>query len=193
MLVESLLQSRPVGIVLMATDYHNKPVNGFERMTCGGYHAGHPWYYLLGGVVPTPKQIRNEVVGSGYRGYMAEDIDIAAKRAEPKRSEALRNKIRAKVLDGLRSDISRYRQVAFKLHEHPRISATCGKEVISCDNIHTAMSLKHAHIYNGFISIRPTMIRMAFSSKLVFSKSNSNVLTTSRTAPTLCAARMTAG
>jgi len=133
----------------MATIYNNEPTKGFKRLTCGGYHAGHPWYYLLGGAVPTLKQIRNEAVGSGYRGYMAEDIDAAAKRAEPKRSEELR-KIRAKVLDDLRSDISRYRQVTFKLHTHRRISAVCENDIISCDDIHTAMSLKHAHIYNGF-------------------------------------------
>lgn len=133
----------------MATIYNNEPVKGFKRLICGGYHAGHPWYYLHGGRVPTFKQIRNEAVGSGYRGYMAEDIDTAAKRAEPKRSEALR-KIRAKVLGDLRRDISRYRQVTFKLHDHRRISKICKQKALSCDDIHTAMSLKHAHIYNGF-------------------------------------------
>ncbi len=133
----------------MATICNNEPIEDFKRLTCGGYHAGHPWYYLLGGAVPTLKQIRSEAAGSGYRGYMAEDIDNAAKRAEPKRSETLR-KIRVKVLNDLRNDISRYRQVTFKLHAHRRISAICEEEVISCDDIHTAMSLKHAHIYNGF-------------------------------------------
>jgi len=133
----------------MATNYNNKPVKDFKRLTCGGYHTGHPWYYLLGGMVPTLKQIRNEAIGSGYRGYMAEDIDTGANKAEPKRSEALR-KIKAKVLDDLRGDISHYRQVTFKLHAHRRISATCEKEISSCDEIHTSMSLKHAHIYNGF-------------------------------------------
>jgi len=72
-----------------------------------------------------------------------------AKRAEPKRSEDLR-KIRAKVIDDLYSDISRYRQVTFKLRAHRRDSTTNDLEAISCDDIHVSMSLKHAHIYNGF-------------------------------------------
>ncbi len=133
----------------MAIIHHNEPAKSFKRLTCGGYNAGHPWYYLLGGVVPTLKQIRNEAVGSFYRGYMAGDIDAAAKRAEPNRSEVLR-KIKAKILDDLHSDISCYRKVAFNLHAHRRIAAKCKSEVISCDDIHTAMSLKNAHIYNGF-------------------------------------------
>jgi len=31
-----------------------------------------------------------------------------------------------------------------------RVSETCKRDAIACDDIHVSMSLKHAHIYNGF-------------------------------------------
>jgi len=123
--------------------------NGYKKLSRGGYHAGHPWYYFLGGKVPTPKQIRNEAACSSYRGYMAADIETISKRDEPRRSEGLR-KIRAKVMDDLRCDVSRYRELARKLHNYRRVSETCERDAIACDDIHVSMSLKHAHIFNDF-------------------------------------------
>lgn len=113
-----------------------------------GYHSGHPWYYLLGGKVLTPKEIRDCVAAGTYRGYRADDIRTLAKKPEPQRSTAIR-KIRAQVTDELKADIARYRQYVFALHAHRR--TTDGLETPrSCDDIHTAVSLKHNHIVNGF-------------------------------------------
>lgn len=48
-----------------------------------GYHAGHPWYYLLGGDVPTPKQIQAAAAASDYCGYMAEELSKIDRQCEP--------------------------------------------------------------------------------------------------------------
>lgn len=119
-----------------------------ERYSHRGYNAGHPWYYLLGGKVLTPKEIRESVIAGSYRGYRADDIRTVANKCEPKRSEALRN-IRQEVMRELKTDIARYRQCVFQLHEYRR--ATDGLPVPNvCADVHTAVSLKHNHIVNGF-------------------------------------------
>lgn len=113
-----------------------------------GYNAGHPWYYLLGGKVLTPKEIRDYVLANSYRGYRADDIRAIANRCEPQRSEAIR-KIRMETLRELKADISRYRQCVFQLHEYRR--ATDGLPVPNvCVDVHTAVGLKQSHIINGF-------------------------------------------
>ena len=61
-----------------------------RTLTPDDYHPGHPWYYLLGGVPPFPKQIMLKVEDSGYRGYRQQYIEEAATKAEPARSAALR-------------------------------------------------------------------------------------------------------
>lgn len=111
------------------------------------YSAGHPWYYYLGGPVLSPKQIRAEVNEDSYLGYIS-TIDEADQRAEPERSHELR-KIRNQVLCELKRDLSRYREVVFKLHAHRREHEN--EEIgLSCDHVHTNVSLKHNHLYNGF-------------------------------------------
>ncbi|MEM7069357.1 MAG: hypothetical protein AAF478_10785 [Pseudomonadota bacterium] len=49
----------------------------------------------------------------------------------------------------LNSDLSDYRVVARKLNQHRK---TQGWETppTCCDDVHTDMSLKYAHLYNGF-------------------------------------------
>ena len=113
-----------------------------------GYNSGHPWYYLLGGKALAPKQIRDCAKASSYRGYREEKILAAGNKAEPKRSEALR-KIRREVMNDLTKDISVYRHCVFELNDHRRNHGEATNPV-SCDDVHTAMSLKHNHIYNGF-------------------------------------------
>ena len=78
------------------------------EFTRGGYGAGHPWYYKLGGKVLSPKQIRQSVRHSGYQGSMRADIEAADDKSEPQRSNALRA-IKTKVLDDLVADLSGYR------------------------------------------------------------------------------------
>jgi len=110
------------------------------------YQTSHPWYYVLGGKVLKPSQIKENVIKSAYQGYLAEDIEIAARKSEPQRSIALR-KIKDSVNKRLYFDLSRYREVTRELHMHRKKSIT--KEP-QCDSIHTSLSLKHNHIYNGF-------------------------------------------
>lgn len=116
-----------------------------------GYGPGHPWYYILGGAVLSPKQIRAEVIRRGYRGCSVYDIDKADAKSEPQRSEQLR-RIRAKAKEALRNDLSRYREVARELHQH-RKQLQHGEHEPQCENVHTSMSLKHNHIYNDFAHI----------------------------------------
>jgi len=113
-----------------------------------GYNAGHPWYYLLGGLVPTPKQIRAHVRSCDYHGYLTDKIIAASRKHEPQRSEALRA-IRSKVMAQLRHDLSRYRQVAHELRQH-RLHSPVDLERPVCLDVHTNISLKFAHIYNDF-------------------------------------------
>lgn len=116
--------------------------------TYGAYNFGHPWCYLLGNSVLTPKQIQQSVRSSSYRGYRQDEVLAASNRCEPKRSQLLRE-IRQQIIDELGKDISRYRKCVFELrryweqHGIPE-NPTC------CDDIHVAVSLKHNHIYNGF-------------------------------------------
>ncbi|MBL4877172.1 MAG: hypothetical protein JKY10_11865 [Cohaesibacteraceae bacterium] len=117
-----------------------------------GYKPGHPWYYRLGGKIPSPKQIEAYAMSAEYRGYLAGDINDAMNRVEPQRSAALR-KIRTKVIADLRKDMSCYRGFACKLRRF-RSDNSVKLDEHGCDNIHTAMSLKFAHIYNGFANLK---------------------------------------
>lgn len=112
------------------------------------YLPGHPWYYLLGGPVLMPSAIREAASRSTYHGYRAADIDKVDAMQEPKRSAALRA-IREEVLAELRRDLSRYREVACKLRRYRRETAHEPFPDISAD-VHTAISLKHNHLYNDF-------------------------------------------
>ncbi|ETW11288.1 hypothetical protein ATO8_17510 [Roseivivax marinus] len=113
-----------------------------------GYRPGHPWYYLLGGEVLPPKVIRLEARLAEYKGYRQEEILSAARRPEPQRTRLL-NKIRDEVSQSLKANISRYREVARELHAYR--NAHAGEPILNCSEaVHTAMSLKYAHIYNDF-------------------------------------------
>ena len=114
-----------------------------------GYQPGHPWFYKLGGKVLRPKQILSAVKASGYQGYRFDDIQQAGNKAEPHRSAALRN-IRQEVLTRLISDLSCYRAYARELRDYRAIDEADRPEQPICSDIHTSMSLKHNHLYNGF-------------------------------------------
>lgn len=122
-----------------------------KNLSHHGYSAGHPWYYLLGGTVPTLKEIRDEAIASGYKGYLAADIEAIGRKQEPQRSAAIKA-IRQKLEDDLRKDISKYRECARELRTN-RESDAGAKQPI-CSDIHTAISLKRNHIYNGFANLK---------------------------------------
>ncbi len=117
----------------------------------GGYHAGHPWYYRLGGAIPLPKQIKAEVESEDYRGYLARDIDFAAAKSEPRRSDALRA-LRERILKDLRKDLARYRECACELRRF-RCAGEQDDRPLTC-NVYTAISLKSSHLTNGFANLR---------------------------------------
>ena len=107
-----------------------------------GYGPGHPWYYVQGGVPLGPKQILASARRKGYRGYLQDDIANAAGRCEPRRSQDLRI-LRAKVVASLSSDLAGYRRVVRDLRRH-RLEVPGGE----CHEVHTAVSLKHNHLFN---------------------------------------------
>lgn len=113
-----------------------------------GYSEGHPWYYVLCGKVPTPREICEDARTSGYRGFMRHDIEKTDALAEPKRSAGLRT-IREKVVADLQRDLSGCRKAAFALHAlrgaHPE-----PWDKPACDDVHVAVGLKHSHLYNDF-------------------------------------------
>lgn len=107
-----------------------------------GYDAGHPWYYVLGGAPLGPKKILRSVRARRYRGYLQEEIALSAARCEPRRSEELR-KIRVSVLSSLRIDLARYIELVRALRRSRRSG-----EAHACSDLHTAVSLKHNHLFN---------------------------------------------
>jgi hypothetical protein len=120
-------------------------------VTYADYSPGHPWYYFLGGRVLPPKAIRAIVRAHGTHGYRRDEIRRAAAQPEPSRSEALR-KIRIDVMRSLKSNISIYREVARDLRRY-RIETADQPRPAACANVHTAMSLKFAHLCNDFAHI----------------------------------------
>lgn len=114
----------------------------------GDYCAGHPWYYVRGNEVLSPKEIRQSVMDSGYRGYLKDDIMQIDQMPEPKRSQKLRA-LRDKIMQELRQDISRYRQCNLELHRL-RVRQLVSDEPFGCYDVHTNIGLKHNHIYNRF-------------------------------------------
>lgn len=112
-----------------------------------GYGPGHPWYYLLGGPLLSPKQIRDAAQHSGYGGYRHDEIAAADRKPEPVRSAALRN-LRDDVKAELARDLTGYRTAARKLTAYRM--ETAEQEPDRCHAVHTAMSLKHNHLFNEF-------------------------------------------
>ena len=122
------------------------------HLTHHGYNAGHPWFYVLGGEIPSIKAIRSEVLESSYQGYLAEDILEKNGLIEPRRSKMLES-LRGKIMAELSRDIERYRHVACELR-HLRQQPTLAIPIRVCTDVHTAISLKFNNIYNGFANLR---------------------------------------
>lgn len=112
------------------------------------YNTGHPWYYFLGGSVPSIKEIQNDARQSKYQGYRRDDIRAADSKSGPTRTAALRA-IQSDVVIEVKRNIAGYRKRALELHRHRAANALPDKPVV-CDNIHTNISLKHNHLFNDF-------------------------------------------
>lgn len=110
------------------------------------YKPSHPWYYVLGGAVLKPSQIRDNVKTSGYQGYLKDDIEKAASKNEPQRSITLRS-LMQKSRNELFADLSIYRKCARQLYQYRNQHPNPTNQ---CEHVHMNLSLKHNHIYNGF-------------------------------------------
>lgn len=119
-----------------------------HQKTAQDYDTSHCWYYLLGGAVLSPKQIRNNVRRSGYQGYAARDINAAARKAEPQRSAALR-RLRDQFKASLMNDLAIYRCHAVSLRRY-RLKTPLPNKPECAAGIHVAISLKHNHLVNDF-------------------------------------------
>lgn len=121
------------------------------KLSHKGYSAGHPWYYFLGGAALKLKEIKASVDSDGYEGYLAEDIKAIAGKSEPQRTRAI-GQMRRKLMDDIQQDILIYRRCVRELrqyrYQNPQAKGGC------CAEIHTSMSLKHNHIYNGFANLK---------------------------------------
>jgi hypothetical protein len=113
-----------------------------------GYHPSHPWYYVLGGPVFRPRAVKALVGITKYGGYRADEIACANRLAEPQRSRRLAT-IKAEVLADLKRDLSRYRHLACRLRAR-QINEGVPSHPTCADNLDTALSLKFAHVYNGY-------------------------------------------
>lgn len=116
-----------------------------------GYGIGHPWHYVLGGDIPTPKQIL-AYVDTDYRGHREREIAAAHRVEEPRRSKRLQT-IREEVKAALRADLSRYRKLACRLRAERRETPDFQAEPFFTD-LPVSISLKFAHVYNGFAHLR---------------------------------------
>lgn len=54
------------------------------------YRPRHPWYYIRGEGVLTPRQMMKNVKKVGYKGYPIDHIENADMKDEPQGSEVLR-------------------------------------------------------------------------------------------------------
>ena len=71
-----------------------------------GYDSGHPWYWYLGGAIPTVEDIRKEAEKSA-RGYLQYEIEKLATKPEPRRSRDIQ-KMREDVEEGLKRSLKQY-------------------------------------------------------------------------------------
>ena len=113
-----------------------------------GYSPFHPWYYVLGGKVLMPKDILKSVRQSDYKGFQEELIQKLDKKNEPHRSSALRQ-LRAKEIENLKKDISRYRTLATDLRIYRR-KRELTNNPRTAEHLHLNLSCKFSHIYNRF-------------------------------------------
>lgn len=114
----------------------------------GGYSAGHPWYYVLGGHVPRLREIRDHAIIKGYRCYLTDEIQAAHEKPEPARSAAIAELIET-VTAELRRDVSGYRRAARELGTARAEQQGSDVKTI-CDSVHVAISLKFNHLINDF-------------------------------------------
>lgn len=121
------------------------------KATWHNYGNGHPWYYFLGGPIVPLKELRTEAERSDRGGYLREEIEQLDGKSEPHRTVQLRQ-LKEGVATSLGRDLSRYREVVRELRQYRQLNAI-PREFRGCDAVHTAMSLKVCHLWNGFANL----------------------------------------
>lgn len=111
------------------------------------YAAGHPWYYLLGGKILSPKEILAAVKEKNIKGYMEDEIETINRKHEPQRSEALRA-LEKKIIADYRQNLSRYLELARALRRRRREGLEASNPS-QCEDIHVNISLKQSHLINN--------------------------------------------
>lgn len=117
-----------------------------------GYDPTHPWYYYLGGPIPTLKQIRAHAQREAYGSRAYSQIEALDRMQEPKRSKE-RNELLAWITFSLHRDISRYRECVRALHDARKKENEQTHMEPSCREVDVSMSLKVAHIFHGFTQL----------------------------------------
>lgn len=117
------------------------------NLTYHDHHPSHPCYYKLGGKPLSLKAIRDNVIQSGYHGYMGNDIFAIDKMPEPKRSQKLKA-IRQQITVKINEDIQKYRQLRKELADE-RLRGIVLERTIYND-LNTGLMLKHNHLSNHF-------------------------------------------
>ena len=53
----------------MQTSTATTKSGSWPPLSYDAYKPDHPWYFMLGGPIPTPKAIKQMVLSEGYHGY----------------------------------------------------------------------------------------------------------------------------
>ncbi|MGF1448152.1 MAG: hypothetical protein ACFB20_01900 [Opitutales bacterium] len=114
------------------------------------YKPSHPWYYLQGGKVLTPKEIRDRAKASGCMGWREEELEKLDAQPEPQRSQGLR-KLRAIALKELKENLDGYRWAVLRLHRYRREEPD--EERFVCDDVHVSVFLKYNHVFGDFAQL----------------------------------------
>lgn len=118
-----------------------------------GYDFTHPWYYYLGGPIPKLSQIKNDVECSKQSYSPLLDIEALQRYSEPKRSQE-RGKLAQRIKADLAKDITRFRECVRELRATRKNDRSPTSMTRACRDIDVSVSLKVAHIYNGFLKLQ---------------------------------------
>ncbi|MEM7108917.1 MAG: hypothetical protein AAF519_11885 [Bacteroidota bacterium] len=88
--------------------------------------------------MPSPREIKHDVIESGYTGYLKDKLEKASINPDKLRAMKLESQ------QSLRDNIRSYRKYAFELHEYRKKEDLKGS--VTCELIHTSISLKRNHI-----------------------------------------------
>ncbi len=128
------------------------PITQTQKPRHRGFSPHDAAYYREGGKPLYPKQIRDLMAASDYRGFDEADITAMAQRTEPKRSHSLRRH-RRRIVERLREDLACYREVVRELHARRRAGIAVDDHPFG-SYPHLAVGLKYSYLCNGFARLR---------------------------------------